>query len=304
MDNESRKPPPGGQCMVSILVLTRNEEQDLPGCLESVKWSDDVHVYDSFSTDKTLEIARASGARVTQRTFDNYSAQRNWGLANIPFKHPWVFSIDADERMTPELVREVQCAVQHPGQNAAFRVRRRDFFMGRWLKHVQATPYYIRLFRPGKMHYKRLVHSYIMVSGEVGLVPGYLDHFPFSKGLAPWLDRHNKYSTFEAEQHMLDRAASVKFSFWKALFERDPQQRRFHQKGLFHRFKGRSFIRFLYLYVFRLGFLDGRPGLTYAVLQSIYEYMIVLKIRELSVAKQPLFNKDPLANQPPAVSPS
>src|ERR1700690_1195768 len=89
--------------MVSILILTKNEEQDLPGCLESVRWSDDVHVFDSHSTDGTLEIARAAGASIVQRHFDNWSSHQNWALANISFRHPWVLYIDADERVTPEL---------------------------------------------------------------------------------------------------------------------------------------------------------------------------------------------------------
>src|SRR5258708_20615560 len=134
--------------MISILILTKNEEQDLPGCLESVCWSDDVHVYDSYSTDRTVEIAQAAGAQVTQRTFDNWSAHQNWGLQNIPFKYPWVYYIDADERTTPELVASIGGAVQRPGANVAFRVQRRDFFLGRLLKHTATPPLYIPPFCP------------------------------------------------------------------------------------------------------------------------------------------------------------
>ena len=97
--------------MISIIILTKNEQQDLPGCLQSVAWSDDIHVYDSMSTDNTLAIAHDFGATVTQRPFDNWAAHQNWGLQNVPFKHPWVFYIDADERMTPELVQAVQAVV-------------------------------------------------------------------------------------------------------------------------------------------------------------------------------------------------
>src|SRR5580700_5635743 len=144
--------------MVSILILTKNEEQDLPGCLDSVRWSDDVHVYDSHSTDNTVPIASAAGATITQRSFDNWASHQNWGLRNISFKHPWVFYLDADERVTAELVASVREAVQSPGVNVAFRVQRRDFLLGRWLKRVQVSPFYIRLFRPEKMHYERLVN--------------------------------------------------------------------------------------------------------------------------------------------------
>lgn len=116
--------------MVSVLILTKNEEKDLPGCLQSVSWSDDVHVFDSFSTDSTVQVARDAGAFVTQRVFDNWAAHQNWAMANIPFKYPWVFYLDADERMTPDLIRAVRSAALNPGECVAFRVRRRDFFWG------------------------------------------------------------------------------------------------------------------------------------------------------------------------------
>ena len=132
--------------MISVLILTRNEEQDLPGCLESVAWSDDIHVYDSLSTDKTLEIAEKFGAKVTQRQFDNWASHQNWGLHNIKFKHEWVFYIDADERMSVELKHAIQAAAKNPNGQVAFTVQRRDFFLGTWLKHVQTSPYYMRLF--------------------------------------------------------------------------------------------------------------------------------------------------------------
>ena len=107
---------------VSILILTKNEQQDLPGCLQSVAWSDNIYVYDSMSTDETVAIANRFGATVIQRPFDNWASHQNWGLKNIAFKHPWVFYIDADERMTPELIQAVQAAVAAPGANVAFCV--------------------------------------------------------------------------------------------------------------------------------------------------------------------------------------
>jgi glycosyltransferase involved in cell wall biosynthesis len=267
--------------MISILILTKNEQKDLPGCLESVAWSDDVHVYDSLSTDDTVAIATAHGAHVTKRPFDNWSAHQNWGLLNIPFKYPWVFYIDADERVTPELAGALQAAAQNPGEHVAFRVRRRDFLMGTWLKHVQTSPFYLRLFRPGKMRYERLVNPVSIADGPVGVVSGYLDHFPFGKGMGHWLERHNSYSSFEAMQIVTDRQKRASFSLRKAFAAPDFHERRYHQKELFYRLPLRPGIKFLILYVGKLGFLDGRAGLTYALLQAIYEYFIVLKVREL-----------------------
>lgn len=265
---------------ISVLILTKNEQQDLPGCLESVAWSDDIHVYDSFSTDRTVDIAKAFGATVTQRSFDNWASHQNWGLANLPFKHPWVFYIDADERMTPELVDAVNAAVAAPKDNVAFRLQRRDFFLDTWLKHVQTSPFYMRLFRPGKMRYERLVNPISLADGPVGEVAGYLDHFPFSKGMGHWFERHNGYSRLEAEQILFNRRSRTPFSIAKALTARDFHERRFHQKELFYRLPLRPLVKFLLLYVVKRGFLDGRAGLRYAVLQAIYEYMIVLKVKE------------------------
>ena len=273
---------------ISVLILTKNEEKDLPGCLDSVSWSDDIHVYDSLSSDETVEIARATGARVTQRAFDNWAAHQNWGLQNIPFKYQWVFYIDADERMTPDLVREVQTAVENPGESVAFRIQRRDFFMGCWLKHVQTSPFYLRLFRHKKMRYERLVNPISIPDGPVGQVNGYLDHFPFSKGISHWFERHNSYSTLEAQQIVSNQSNNEEFSVWKAFFEKDFHKKRYHQKELFYRLPARPLVKFMLFYFLKRGFLDGRAGFTYSVLQSIYEYMIVLKSRELEDGKHGL----------------
>jgi len=274
---------------ISVLILTKNEQQDLPGCLQSVSWSDDIHVYDSMSTDDTVAIAERFGAKVTQRGYDesklafggDEAAHRNWGLREITYKHPWVFVIDADERMTPESVKAVNEAVMSPGEHVAFRIQRRDFFMGTWLKHVQTSPFYMRLFIHDKLHYERLINSVPIADGTVGQVAGFLDHFPFSKGLDHWIDRHNSYSRFEAQQIVENRKRGEGFSLRKAFMATDFHERRYHQKELFYRLPFRPLIKFLLLYVGKRGFLDGRAGFAYAMLQSIYEYFIVLKTREL-----------------------
>ena len=267
--------------MISVLILTRNEAQDLPDCLASVAWSDDVHVLDSLSDDGTQAIAAAAGARVTEREFDDWSSHQNWALKNLPFRHPWVFYLDADERVTSALRDSLLQAAAAPGDCSAFRVRRRDFFMGTWLKHAQSSPFYMRLFRPEAMYYERLVNPVSIPGGPVGRVDGYLDHFPFSKGLDHWNARHEAYSTLEARQTVANRRSNASFSLRAALFERDFHRRRFHQKELFYRMPLRPLLRFIYLYVVRRGFLDGSAGFRYARLQSQYEAMIVRKTREL-----------------------
>lgn len=267
--------------MISVLILTRNEEQDLPGCLDAVAWSDDVYVYDSFSTDRTVEIARAHGAKVMQREFDGYARQRNAALETLPFRHEWIFLPDADERPTPKLVEEMQQAVEvAPIGTAGFRVRRRDFLDGTWLKHAQLSPFYVRLVRRGRARYVREVNEFLEVDGEVDQLSQMLDHFPFSKGMSHWLQKHNAYSTMEAE--LLASGMGSADASWKtALFDRDFHRRRRAQKAIFYRMPARPLIKWAYMMFLRGAILDGAAGITYANLQALYEYAIVKKTQEL-----------------------
>lgn len=268
--------------MISVLILTKNEEQDLPGCLDSVTWCDDIHVYDSYSDDRTVEIAERYRATVTQRKFDNWSAHQNWGLSNIPFKYPWVLYIDADERVSDSLRAHLLGFDGSRAGQVAFEIQRRDFaWNGRWLKHAQISPYYLRLFRPEKMRYERLVNPISIPDGATGRLAGYLDHYPFSKGIRYWLQRHLGYADMEAAMRLEDLNRDIDFSWKKALFSKDFTEKRYHQKGLFYKMPGRPLIKWLYMVVGRRAFLDGKAGTTYATLQSIYEYFIVLKTREL-----------------------
>jgi glycosyltransferase involved in cell wall biosynthesis len=279
--------------LISILILTKNEQKDLPKCLASVAWCDDIHVFDSGSTDATCDIARAAGASVVTRSYPgnnkifggDEASHRNWGLQSISFKYPWVLLLDADERATQELRQAIHAAVKSPGENVAFRIRRRDFLNDTWLKRVQTSPWYVRLFRPGKIRYERLINPITVADGAVGSVSGFLDHYPFSKGVSHWLERHNSYSTLEAKQIADNRRTGAQFSLKRAFFSKDFHERRFHQKELFYRLPGRPLLKFFLLYVAKGGFLDGRAGLQYSFLQSMYEYMIVLKVREMQLER-------------------
>jgi glycosyltransferase involved in cell wall biosynthesis len=265
---------------ISVLILTKNEERDLPGALASVAWSDDIHVFDSQSTDATAEIARAAGAHLHTRAFDDYATHRNVAFA-IPFKHPWVFLLDADERPTPELSAEMQRVVlEAPANTAGFRVRRRDFLFDTWLKHAQISPWYIRLVRPERAKYTRAINEVLEVDGPVAELLAPLDHFPFSKGIAHWVAKHNSYSTMEAELIVRQQGLQNP-SLRTALRGPDFHTRRLHQKALFYRMPGRPLIKWCYMMFLRGAILDGAAGITYATLQSIYEYFIVLKTKEL-----------------------
>jgi glycosyltransferase involved in cell wall biosynthesis len=267
--------------MISVLILTRNEQRDLPDCLSSVSWSDDIHVFDSQSTDATLEIAKAAGAHIHTRPFDDYATQRNAALTTVPFKHPWVFLPDADERPTPELSREMQqLTLAAPPETAAFRVRRRDFLFDTWLKHAQLSPYYIRLVRPERAHYTRAINEVLEIDGPIANLSYPLDHFPFSCGIRRWVEKHNLYSTMEAELIVRNQGLQNP-SLVTALRHPDFHTRRLHQKAIFYRLPARPLLKWLYMVWVRGAILDGAAGLTYATLQSFYEYLIVVKTKEL-----------------------
>ena len=274
--------------MVSVLILTKNEALDLPGALSSVSGingnqTDDIHVLDSFSSDATPAIVVRAGVHLHQRAFDNYANQRNFGLT-LPFRYPWLLLLDADERVSPELSREIlQQATLAGSHVSGFQVRRRDFLFNTWLKHAQMSPYYIRMVRAERSRYARAINEVIEVDGAILELAAPLDHFPFSKGISHWIDRHNKYSSMEAELIFKEQGFQNP-RFRTAFFGTDFHIRRVHQKALFYRMPGRPFIKFFYMMFLRCAFLDGTAGVIYATLASFYEYLIVLKTRELQLA--------------------
>lgn len=269
------------------MILTLNEEINIEACIDSVSWSDDIVVFDSLSCDKTKEIALRKGARVIERKFDNWSSHQNWAVENIDFKHSWVFYIDADERCSKELGEEILSLAIQEAKLSAYRLKRRDYFMGRWLKRAQLYPtWLVRLFRPDKIRFERLVNPVPVVDGYVGELANDLIHYPFSHGVAHWVARHNDYSSMEAqENNQLSLNNTLKL---RNLFSSDPNLRRLAQKDLFFRLPARPLIKFVYYYLVRRGFLDGKAGFTYSVLQSFYEYLIVIKNREIQRKKRGL----------------
>lgn len=263
---------------ISVLILTKNEQQDLPGCLESVAWSDDIFVLDSFSTDKTVEVANKYGVHVRQREFDGYASQRNFGL-KLPFKYQWILILDADERIPPQLKGEIEEFLKNPPiQVAACRFRRRDIWWGVWLKHSQISPYFVRVIKKGCAHYEREINEVLCVQGDILDLKESFDHFPFSKGLDHWLNKHNSYSRMEA--NLILENSIVKPSILMAIFSKDFNERRVHQKAIFYKLPARPFVKLIYMLVWRRGVFDGMAGIRYAILQSIYEYLIVLKVKE------------------------
>lgn len=264
---------------VSILILTKDEEINIEQCIGAVSWSDDIVVLDSLSEDRTVEMAERLGARIVKRKFDNWSAHQNWAVQHIDFKHPWVYYIDADE-ICDDLLKKELAGLGETGEGyACFEIRRKDYFMGRWLKHSQLYPTWIpRVFRPEAIRYERLVNPVAVVEGKTGQLEGHIIHYPFSHGVGHWFARHNRYSDMEA-QDLLSEVREHRHL--GDLFSKDARIRRRAQKELAYSMPLRPFLMFGYLYFFRLGLLDGLPGLRYSIMRSMYEYMINLKVAEL-----------------------
>ncbi|MCF8057638.1 MAG: glycosyltransferase family 2 protein [Desulfocapsa sp.] len=266
--------------MISILVLTFNEEVNLPNCLNSLNWCDDIVVLDSFSADRTGAIAKEHGARVVQRKFDNYAAQRNCGLNEIEYTNPWLLMVDADELVTPELAQEIKQVVQagDPG-TYLYRMRRKDFFLGKWIKRSSGYPtWFGRLMKVGHVRVERSINEEYVTDGEIGYLQGHLHHYPFNKGCGAWLEKHNRYSTMEAELLAGEGLSSPSLA---ELRSKDPALRRRAIKAFVYRLPGRPLLMFVALYFFRGGILDGRAGFTFCTLRAIYEYMINLKVKEI-----------------------
>lgn len=264
---------------VSVLILTLNEESNISECIESCAWSDDIVVFDSMSEDATGNIARNKGARVIQRRFDNYAAQRNAALTTVPYKHSWVLMVDADERVPADLAAEVQSAVANAADRVAlYRMRRKDHFLGKWLRRSSGYPsWFGRLVRLGRVRVEREVNEEYIADGRVEYLKAHLHHFPFNRGIAYWFERHNRYSTMEAAAKLgLHRERIV----LGALLRGDPIDRRRTLKQLLYYVPFRPQIVFVYLYIFRLGILDGRAGFHFSRMRAAYEMLIDLKVVE------------------------
>lgn len=273
------RPELKGNVPVSMFVQTLNEEDNLPGLLNSLAWCDDVVVLDSLSSDRTREIAQDAGARWFERAYDGRGPHQNWAMENIDFKHGWVFYLDADERMTEELLEEIRAiAADENERRVAFYVGRRNYFYGKWIKHAMPPGDIMRFFKPPHIRFERLANPVPVIDGPTGRLRNHFLHYNFSKGIGEWFQRHNRYSTYEAQETMRSlKEGKVNFA---ELFARDRYTRRMQLKNISVRLPFRPLFKFVYMYFLSLGFLDGRPGLTYCALQALFEYQIVLKVRE------------------------
>jgi glycosyltransferase involved in cell wall biosynthesis len=265
---------------LSVLILTHNEALNIAECLRSVEWASEILVVDSFSDDQTVEIARAAGASAVSHHFEGYAAQRNWALDNLPFSHEWLLMLDADERVTPDLAREIAEIIRQEGQgHSGYHLAPRLIFMGRWLRHGGLYPTWIlRLFKRqcGRLE-DRPVNERTILRGTAGYLENPLDHCD-NRPLSAWIAKHNRYAELEAEEYFQEKfqggyGIAIPPRWWGSQAER----KRWIKLKVWNRLPlfVRPFLFFFRNYILKAGFLDGRQGLLYHVLWSFWVRFLI-----------------------------
>ena len=270
----------GEKAPVSVMIFTLNEEIHLPPCLDALDWCEDVIVVDSFSTDRTEAICRDRGVRFFQNRFEGFGSQRNWALDNTQPRHQWILILDADERVTPELAQELntvaEAAVETVG---AYRIRRRFYMWGHWLRYSSLYPtWVVRFIHRERVRYINRGHAETQeVDGEIlDLTHDLIDEN--LKGVDEWFERQNRYSKKDAEFEVTgekDGLSVLEF------FSRDPLKRRAAMKRLAWRMPARGLAYFIYSYVWRRGFLDGRDGFAFCRMRAMYQTEVAIKKYDL-----------------------
>jgi glycosyltransferase involved in cell wall biosynthesis len=265
----------------SVVVIAKNEADNIERCLRSITRSDDVVLVDDCSEDQTARIARKLGARVLPHRFESFAQQRNWAMEHAGVKHPWVLMLDADEALTPRAERAIADAIESAcDDTAGFLMCRKTIFLDRWLRYSDGFPVWImRLVRPDRARFVDSGHGEVPsppVDGVLGTIREPLLHYPFSRGLSDWLARHNDYSTREAA---METETHLPWTWREILLGHGPEQRK-ALRNLGRRLAFRPLLRFCHHYFIHRGFMDGRAGLAFSLLMAGYEGMIVLKRRE------------------------
>lgn len=278
---------------VSVLIPAKNEELNLPACLESVARADEVFVVDSQSSDRSIEICNNYGVKVVQFHFNGgWPKKKNWSLENLPFRHEWVLIVDCDERITPELWDEIAVAIENPDYNGYY-LNRKVFFLGKWIRYGGKYPdWNLRLFKHQQGRYENLntedipntgdneVHEHVILEGSVGYLQEDMLHIDF-RDIYHWLERHNRYSNWEARVYYNLLTNQDNQGTIGANLLGDAVQRKRFLKKIWVRLPFKPLLRFILFYILRFGFLDGYPGYVYARLLSQYEYQIGVKLYEL-----------------------
>jgi glycosyltransferase involved in cell wall biosynthesis len=278
---------------ISVIVPVRNEACNLHRCLDSLQGVGEVYVIDSQSEDDTSEIGRSFGAKVVQFQYHGgWPKKRQWAMDTLPLAHEWIFLIDADEVLTPQLTQEIKQAIQDPDLNGYY-IALRMFFLGRVLRHGDASFYKLSLFRRGKGRFEcRLkdqdtsmcdmeVHEHVVVDGKTAKLKNSLLHHNV-ESLSRYIQKHDEYSNWEAR--VLSNGEKTADELPPSFFGTQAQRRRWLKRKLY-RLPGSPLLLFVYRYIFRLGFLDGIPGLIYCGFQTVQMFHTKAKIYELRTRK-------------------
>lgn len=276
---------------VSVIIAVRNEECNLPRCLQSLADFGEVYVIDSQSADNTVAIARSFGAKVVQFHYSGgWPKKRQWAMDSLSLAHDWVLLIDADESLTPELAEEIRSAIEQPHYDG-YHLTLRIFFLGRRLRYSNAAFDKLALFRRGKGRYEcRLkdqdhsmadmeIHEHIVLEGRAGKLRHPLLHHNTSS-LSHYIRKHDAYSNWESKVWSNPVAGDRQLT--PSLFGTQAQRRRWLKRRFFS-LPGSPLAYFVYKYLFCFGFLDGVPGLIYCTFQGIQFFHIKAKIYELNL---------------------
>lgn len=271
---------------ISVVVLTFNSEETIAATLESARRvSEDIHVVDSYSSDGTLDIVRRNGANLVQHAFENYGAQRNWAIDNLPLKFDWELHLDADERLSEDLVAQINSLqTNFPADIDGYYVPRLMHFMGRAIRHGGMFPiWHMRLFRHGRGRCEdRQYDQHFYVNGRTSKLPGAMID-DIRMGLDEWTSRHNRWADAEARE-ILGGETGGRI---QGDVLGNPVQKKRLLRDFYNSFPlfVRPFLLFAYRYFLRLGFLDGKEGLIFFVLQTFwYRFLVDAKLFEKSTA--------------------
>ena len=276
--------------LLSVIVPVKNEADNLPRCLSSFSWADEIFVVDSHSQDATAAIAESMGAKVVQFDYKPpWPKKKNWALENLPFSHQWVLIMDADETLPPSAEAEIRRIVtEQPaaGSPVGYWIGRRYMFMGKWLKHCYYPNWNLRLFKHKLGRFEKLtnvetlsgdneVHEHVVIDGPTAHLTSEMDHYAFPT-VDVFVEKHNRYSNWEARV-ALDKVqpdTAVKLQHGKLKLLRKLRE-------LVRKLPCRPLMRFLYVYIYQRGFMDGIEGFYFARLHGFYEFLIVAKTHEL-----------------------
>ena len=266
--------------MISVIVLTKNEENDLPSCMNALRWCDDLHVVDSGSTDKTVLIAREQGAILYTNSFISFAQQRNWALEHCDLQHEWVLFLDADEHSTDTFLACIKNEIQKATLDVAgFYCCGKTILNNRWLRKSDNFPkWQFRLMRQGRSKFIDVGHGQKegIIEGSIGYISEPYLHFAFSHGFDAWTAKHLGYAVRDAKA-IYDAPLAIRF-----LYSRHGSKRNTAYKNLCRRMPGWPLVRFIYSYVLLGGFTEGQEGLIYCRKMLWYERQVRSQLKLLA----------------------